>query len=330
MMRRSAFTLVELLVVIAIIGILVALLLPAVNAAREAARKAQCKNNMKQLALGLLSYHEANKAFPPGRVGCISAGSAPSTDSRFAPCNVLYQQGLSSPPNIRYQNGASGWVLLLPFVEERALFDLYNPKRGLLTESTGWQSPGHYQILSSRPKVMVCPSDTTEPVTKKYYPEIVNGIGIGSYAFCFQSLAPSFSTTAVYDANGMFFTGHKKKTRDMIDGPTQTILFGEVFDGHTDAGYNRWAVTLCSLDNSRTTHNALNTPFSLGNTVNVAGHVTNSAFGSRHPSGCHFAFGDAHISFLDENVSISVYKALGSRDRKLVKDVNEGVVSGGL
>jgi prepilin-type N-terminal cleavage/methylation domain-containing protein len=328
MMRRNAFTLVELLVVIAIIGILVALLLPAVNAAREAARKAHCKNNMKQLALGLMSFHEANKAFPPGRLGCIGAASGTSTDPRLAPCNVLYQQGLSSPPNIRNQNGGSGWVLVLPFVEERALFDLYNPKRGLLTDDPGWQSAGHFQILSSRPKVMVCPSDTTEPVTKKYYPEIVNGIGIGSYAFCSQSTSPSVTTAATYDANGMFFTAHKKKLRDMIDGPTQTILFGEVYDGHTDAGYNRWAVTLRALDNSRSTWNALNTPFTLGTTVAAAGavHTTNSAFGSRHPSGCHFAFGDAHISFLDENISIGVYQALGSR--KLAS--GEGVLSGGL
>jgi prepilin-type N-terminal cleavage/methylation domain-containing protein len=325
--RRTGFTLVELLVVIAIIGILIALLLPAINMAREAARRSQCKNNMKQLALALMTYHEANKAFPPGRVGCIGAGSGTGSDPTMAPCNAMYQLGLSTSPNIRYQDGASGWVLILPFIEEKALFELYNPVQGLLTESNGWQSANHYVILSSRPKVMICPSDTAEPVTKKYYnPPVVNGIGIGSYAFCSQSTAPSVSTASTYDANGMFFTAHRKRIKDMLDGSTEIILFGEVYDGHTDAGYNRWSVTLRALDNSRSTFNALNTPFTMGSTVAAAGavHTTNSAFGSLHPAGCHFAFGDSHISFLDENIDIKVYQALGSRNNA----AKEGVIIG--
>jgi prepilin-type N-terminal cleavage/methylation domain-containing protein/prepilin-type processing-associated H-X9-DG protein len=308
-MKRKGFTLVELLVVIAIIGILVALLLPAVNAAREAARKAQCKNNMKQHGLAMNTFYEANKAFPPGRLGCLKGYAAPSATVKTEPCVAMQALG-----GIRYQNGGSAWILLLPFMEEKALFALYDPAIGVLTGDAGWETTNHQKLVNSRPKVMICPSDTAEPVTK-LYPPPVDGVGIGSYALCSQSSAPSISNTATYDANGMFFTVHKKKLREIPDGPSKTIFFGEVYDGHSPAGFNRWAVTLRALDNSRSTWNPLNTPFSLGATVAAAGsaHTTNSAFGSRHPSGCHFGFGDGHISFLDENIDINIYKALATR-----------------
>src|SRR3954471_17133566 len=94
---HRAFTLVELLVVIAIIGILVALLLPAIQAAREAARRAQCVNNMKQTQLGIIGYHDVRKKFPAGRAGLDSA-----TDG----------------------HGESAFEQILPYIEEQQLFDL--------------------------------------------------------------------------------------------------------------------------------------------------------------------------------------------------------------
>jgi len=97
--RRSAFTLVELLVVIAIIGILIALLLPAVQAAREAARRSQCSNNLKQIALALHNYHDSHKVFPPS---CIKE---------------LPQDGSGSPQALLWSGS------ILPFVEQKAIFD---------------------------------------------------------------------------------------------------------------------------------------------------------------------------------------------------------------
>ena len=102
---RGAFTLVELLVVIAIIGILVALLLPAIQAAREAARRSQCQNNVKQLTLALLNYHDTNKEFPPSVRFAAAQANAP-------------EMATTHQPN---------WVMdVLPFFEEQSLLDSFD------------------------------------------------------------------------------------------------------------------------------------------------------------------------------------------------------------
>ncbi len=131
--RRSGFTLVELLVVIAIIGILVALLLPAIQAAREAARRAQCQNNQKNIALALLNYHDTRRSFPPG----FDAGNS----------NTL-------------QVPVWGWVVFaLPNMEESALYDSLGPTKRTLCELFMNGDPNDLALLQKSLALFRCPSD---------------------------------------------------------------------------------------------------------------------------------------------------------------------------
>ncbi len=132
--RRSAFTLVELLVVIAIIGILVALLLPAVQAAREAARRMQCANNLKQIGLALQNYHDTQKVFPP---------------------NIGW-----NPDNSR-RGQFSDKVMMLPYLEQRSNYQNTDINRHPWT-ATGWHGSDNIATQSIRLSVFLCPSDGNE------------------------------------------------------------------------------------------------------------------------------------------------------------------------
>ena len=142
---RQGFTLVELLVVIAIIGILIALLLPAVQAAREAARRMQCTNNLKQIALAISMYELSRGTFPTGRLGCDVS-------------NIAACQG----DNTNF--ATSGFVLVLPYLDLGSLYDMMDLETGLF----GWtasgaaipMSPQNLMAVKERPAVFVCPSDS--------------------------------------------------------------------------------------------------------------------------------------------------------------------------
>jgi prepilin-type N-terminal cleavage/methylation domain-containing protein/prepilin-type processing-associated H-X9-DG protein len=141
--RRRGFTLVELLVVIAIIGILVALLLPAIQAAREAARRVSCQNNVKNLALAVLTYADAKKGLPP------ATNAQQPTNSELIADTALVDNELS-------------WaVQILPQIEEQATYDRFQPSKAILTVGT---HPGQNLVTQGNPQeaqppVMLCPSD---------------------------------------------------------------------------------------------------------------------------------------------------------------------------
>lgn len=290
--RKSGFTLVELLVVIAIIGILVALLLPAVNAAREAARKAQCKNNLKQIGLALVTFEESMKRFPKGRENCDGA-----TDP---PCNVCP----TLPDPIRYR-GASSFVRLLPYLEEKPLYRLATIEKptdlGIWHSDPAWEDANRIRMTSTRPKFIVCPSDPSKPDD--------GGTALGSYAGCQGSSNVPLNAQPRFKCghDGMFLYAIARKRRDVKDGTSKSFAYGEVRGADTGESRNVWSLAVRVLDTLRTTTNAVNTLPGKGVVFSTANN--NAAFGSAHPDGAHFVYVDGHVDWIEDFINTRIYDA---------------------
>lgn len=215
--RKKAFTLVELLVVIAIIGVLVALLLPAIQAAREAARRSSCTNNMRQFGIALQNYHEALKSFPPGAV------NDPKDEAYF----------YSSPH-----------AMLLPFFEEEGLQSIYNKNRAWFL-----QLP---TVASTVVPVFQCPSASSDPtvINKKFnsalkllvpetlYPD-TQAFAVTHYIFCkgatdawCRKPMPTRPTDPPFPSErGMFDIRMNISMRKITDGTSNTMAMGEGASG---------------------------------------------------------------------------------------------------
>ncbi|MBN1589184.1 MAG: DUF1559 domain-containing protein [Pirellulales bacterium] len=295
--RRPAFTLVELLVVIAIIGVLVALLLPAVQAAREAARRIQCSNNLKQICLALCSYESAYKVFPPGRVA----------DDGGDITHV----------------GTSGFVLILPQLEQQTIYEMFDFRNGpwCNASTSVWYNTTTGDAIGQRPTVYVCPSDESEPYSQNTlintaYNTHGKKAATGSYAMVVGTIgaADGLSGAMKFDNTGVFFYISTMKANDVTDGLSETLFVGEVVEAHTQNSSNIWSRAVRELDSLRSTSNPPNTfpgePIYMSN----YGLKVNGAFASRHPGGVNFGFGDGHVAFLSENVNLDVYRALSTRD----------------
>ena len=196
--KRQAFTLVELLVVIAIIGILIALLLPAVQAAREAARRSQCVNNLKQLGLAHHNYHDTYRTFV----------------SRMAGTHVA---GLTCAGN-HNNNRRSGFISLLPYMEQGPMWDKI--KAGDATAASegpcGWSRWGPWNYP---PEMVRCPSDGALPAFS------TNTLGLHNYGFCIGDQVASVP----YDSSvrGIFSAYTCTAIRDITDGTSNTIMMSE-------------------------------------------------------------------------------------------------------
>jgi prepilin-type N-terminal cleavage/methylation domain-containing protein len=309
---RLGFTLVELLVVIAIIGVLVALLLPAVQAAREAARRTQCTNNLKQIGLGLANYENSKKEYPAGRFGCDSAGGT---------------ECAATKPR-RFFNDTSGFVFLLPFIEQQAIFDVLNAGQddGVYVRNnlTAWQIPTVFAALAERPSVFVCPSGESDPQLN-YNDNL--GINInwepkpatGNYAFVHGINGPSWqmSNRAKMYNTGPFVYLFPTKIKQITDGLTSTYFVGEVSRSHEIGNRNVWSIGLRHLDSLRTTEYPLNGPIepevakSLGawDARNIYNRVFTGGFISEHPGGGNFLRGDAGVEYVAESIDSLIYNA---------------------
>ncbi len=201
---KSAFTLIELLVVIAIIGILVGLLLPAVQSAREAARRMSCSNRMKQIALATHNYESAFKCIP-----AMTGSSSYSVQAR-----------------------------VLPFIEQASLSDLINYEQPLLV-GPAWAAqynPDLRAAIETIVPTFLCPSDVGDPKFSTVFADSSDGYSAGlSYMFSYGS-----GTETHYDdryrTDGMVWTDSWAKFRDCLDGTTHTVLLAETVLGDQTSG----------------------------------------------------------------------------------------------
>ena len=325
-MKRNGFTLVELLVVIAIIGILIALLLPAVQAAREAARRMQCSNSAKQIATALHVYHDTHKQFPPG-YGYFPGG---------------------------YKNGDTGVVewpwsaRLFSYVENGMLGDCvtwtFNPGN-----SRGPYPAFHTEIVSAQIPAFLCPSDSgsTTPFNKGhscYVPEngahategTLGRINFGANLGYAETGQPGMEWYLLYGGkpNGVFYHNSNTSFRDISDGTSSTLLISELVTGGTctirgthsyDEGpvvmtdvtpnnsmpdWTRWCDKADGPD-SAAPCDTKNDDDNVG-TVSGFNRVFHSSR-SMHPGGVNAALCDGSVRFIEDEIDADVWRMLGTR-----------------
>ena len=238
---KHAFTLVELLVVIAIIGILVALLLPAVQSAREAARRISCTNRIKQMGLACINYESANNRFPAGRNSPdkyeIATGEPLSPDeySNYLSAQEDFEQGI-------FTDNSSVHVRILPFMEETAIYDLIDfsrPLGGRLVDNE-LVNPIHpsYQAFSQAGAIFECPSDKNVHRAESANNYATNFGGSTPYAGTWGKNGINYPTSDQIDrdglsanGNGAFNMGRGIKTGKFLDGVSKTAMLAERLKG---------------------------------------------------------------------------------------------------
>ncbi len=299
------FTLIELLVVIAIIAILIALLLPAVQQAREAARRTECKNNLKQLGLALHNYHDVHNYFP---LNSAYAGGQPVMNR-------------------------SGFVGMLPFIDQAPMFNQMNM-------SLQGTDPPNLAFMQQPLTALLCPSDKTGvKVDHQGYNQnhlsahgLTVAVAPSDYAFCFGDYVnSSTSTGAIWGPNlsppknyadgivengrGMFCRGNWScRVGDVRDGTSNTFAIGECIGywcpWQTGWAHQSWATTSQSINWMNAALRAANAgPTNIDSNNCIA-------FRSQHVGGAHFVMGDGAVRFVSENINGLVYNALGSRNGK--------------
>lgn len=335
--RPVGFTLIELLVALSIIGLLVALILPAVQMARESARRAQCKNQIKQIVLAIHTYHDT--------AGCYPLGARNHPKSMVVgPSTVLVPAA-----------GLSFWVGLLPYLEQRPLFDSLDMTSGACGDPTtnGVNGP---KINGLALNFLFCPSSTM-PITETVNP---GGFSVTMPSYLGISGASATSTgfaafpetrLRVFNAcsgvsggemswGGLLLANEIKRTNDAKDGTTQIIMIGETSDyvldptgvkQRMDAGYqNAGWIRGTDCSGTKATYKTAGTGASRGCNLTTIMHpigtrnpgiasgcinlYPNRPLLSQHSGGTHVGMADGAVRFLSNDMDLTVLKQLSTRD----------------
>jgi len=302
--RKRGFTLIELLVVIAIIAILISLLLPAVQQAREAARRTQCKNSLKQLALAMHNYHDTTGVFPFGfdeRETLWSAMILPQIEQANLYSTLIWQESgagnwdADGSPNEK----ACGTVI--------SAFICPSMAKGVPIDNQG--IPGRVPISYRGCSSSNAASDDISTIPASVMPKIALEMQTG--------------------LDGMFYGCSSTRIRDITDGTSNTIMLGESYtepnyvkDGQ---GMDYWAFgapqtggwdcipgDLGGTEYSEGLGSCV-VPINSRRNPLINGVLMEMSFGSYHVGGAQFALGDGSVRFISENLDMTVYRALGSR-----------------
>jgi prepilin-type N-terminal cleavage/methylation domain-containing protein len=280
---KRAFTLVELLVVIAIIGTLVALLLPAVQAAREAARRSSCKNNLRQLAIALQNHHDTVGYFPAG-----------------------WQFDRRNPTR-------SGWgwnVALFPYMEQQPLYDALEAADKTLdqvkAEAASAGATSQHPLFSQLPNLR-CPSDDGPDLNESKHITDLR-VPLSNYVACHGLSQPLGDSKGLDRDNqegggiGVFYGNSKTKMKEITDGTSNTIALGErsfILNGKAAV----WAGVGRPNDASSTD----GTPnVGGGVSFHLNGRESRGGFRSLHPGGAIFVFADCSVHFISDTIQSDI------------------------